>query len=124
LVLLASGAVIWALRELWLRRRRSKPTGELTLAERRALQIVELYESLDRVMTLRGAARPTGTPPLAHARSLVALQHPLGKEALELTEIYLRVRFGGELLSESELDAYAARVRLLRQPPRQERVAA
>ncbi|HVJ19103.1 MAG TPA: DUF3488 and transglutaminase-like domain-containing protein [Polyangiaceae bacterium] len=124
LALLAAAGLVWAVRELWLRRRKAAPQEELSLAERRALQIVELYQALDRVMTQRGAARPSGTPPLAHARSLVALNHPIAQEVLELTEIYLKSRFGGELLSEGAVNDFAARVRTLKQPPRQEKAAA
>jgi hypothetical protein len=75
-------------------------------------------------MSERGAARPGGTPPLAHARALVALKNPIGPEGMELTQLYLRARFGGELLSEQELEAFSARVRALRQPPRPEKAAA
>ena len=124
LTLLAIAGLVWAARELWLRRRKAVPASELSLAERRTLQIVELYQALDRAMTQRGAARPAGTPPLAHARALVALNHPIAQEVLELTEIYLRARFGGELLSEEEVSAFASRVRALRQPPKPERAAA
>ncbi len=124
LVLFALIGMGWAARELWLRQRKNEPREELSLAERRALQIVELYQALDRVMSQRGAPRPSGTPPLAHARALVALNHPIAAEVLELTEIYLRARFGGELLSEEAVDAFAERVRALKQPPKAERSAA
>nr|MDQ2646949.1 transglutaminase-like domain-containing protein [Myxococcota bacterium] len=92
LVLAAAGAVIAA---VVVFRRRRRPRGpELQPSERElvARRITELYRSLDQVMTLRGAARPTGTPPYTHARALVALGHPIAAEVMELTEQYQSVR--------------------------------
>ncbi len=114
----------WAARELWLRRKKKGGSEELSLAERRAGQIVELYQALDRAMSQRGAGRPSGTPPLAHARSLVQLGHPIGEEALALTEMYLRARFGGHVLSAEEINEFTYRVRSIRQPPKPEKAAA
>jgi hypothetical protein len=41
--------------------------------------------------------------------------HPLGAEALALTERYLAARFGGVALSAEERRDFARRVRLIRQ---------
>ncbi|HEV8247430.1 MAG TPA: transglutaminaseTgpA domain-containing protein [Polyangiaceae bacterium] len=113
--LLAVLGIAWAAREIW-RRRRSEPQSEiLSLAERRALQVVELYQALDRVMMLRGAARASGTPPLTHALALVDSGHPIGQEVLSLTELYLRARFGGYLLTPEEFADFAYRIRVLKQ---------
>ena len=66
------------------------------------------------MLAVRGVARPPGTPPLAHARALSALGHPLSGEVLDLTERYLRARFGGEELDAPARRAYADRVRALK----------
>jgi hypothetical protein len=49
-----------------------------------------------------------------HAKSLEALGHPVGNEALDLTQKYLRVRFGGEELDGNMRREYLERVRELR----------
>ncbi len=123
LALLALAGLVWAGRELWMRRRKHRPSEEMSLAERRALQVVELYQALDRAMSQRGAGRATGTPPLAHANALVQLGHPIAQETLLLTELYLRARFGGQVLTPEEVSDFAYRVRAIRQP-KPERAAA
>ena len=103
-----------SMRELLrLRKRRGTQEGEPE-SDRRASSAAELYQALERVLALRGIARPTGTPPLAHARALSALGHPLSGEVLDLTECYLRARFGGEELDQGARRAYAERVRALK----------
>ncbi len=117
LVLAVAGGVIAA---VVVFRRRRRPRGpELQPSERElvARRITELYRSLDQVMTLRGAARPTGTPPYTHARALVALGHPIAAEVMALTEQYQSVRFGGAPLSEEARKEFQERVRALQRAP-------
>jgi len=102
----------------WLRRNRqgggaaaAKPSAR----EAAALQVVELYRSLDAALSSRGVPRPASTPPLTHARALVEAGHPLGDETLALTEMYLECRFGGRSLSDEDRKEFAQRVRVLRQ---------
>lgn len=101
---------------LW-RRRRTAPPGKRGEPPERlaALQIVALYRSLEAAMAARGVPRVPSTPPLAHALALEALNHPIAKEVLELTQQYVEVRYAGRTLSEDERREYARRVRLLRQ---------
>jgi hypothetical protein len=66
---------------------------------------------------MRGVPRPIGMPPLSHARALMDLGHPLGADAVDLTERYLRFRFGGELLDASARRAYLERLRAIRNAP-------
>jgi protein-glutamine gamma-glutamyltransferase len=114
LTLFALAAIGFALRELYrLRKRRSKG-DETPDGDRGAGSASELYQTLERVLAVRGLARPSGTPPLAHARALHALGHPLSGEVLELTELYLRARFGGEELDPTQRRAYVDRVRALK----------
>jgi hypothetical protein len=102
---------------LWLRRRRkahSPAARAATERETAAREIVELYRQLEAALATRGVARPTGTPPRAHALSLKALGHPVGEEAFALTELYLAGRFGGATLSVEDRRDYARRVRAMR----------
>jgi len=77
-------------------------------------QIIDLYKTLEQALAARGAPRHTGTPPLAHARSLASMGHPVGAETLALTELYIAVRFAGRVLSDTDKKDFARRVRLLR----------
>jgi transglutaminase-like putative cysteine protease len=114
LTLLALAALGFGLRELWRLRKRRGGSDQKLDADRRASSAVELYQALERVLAVRGVSRPVGTPPLAHARALSALGHPLSGEVLDLTEVYLRARFGGEELDALAKRAYVERVRALK----------
>jgi protein-glutamine gamma-glutamyltransferase len=112
---------------IWFGRRRSAiaPSARATERETAAREVVDLYRQLEAELIIRGVPRPFGTPPRAHAVALVALGHPVGNEALALTECYLAARFGGVALDlEQRLD-FARRVRALRtQRPSNQRSAA
>ena len=66
-------------------------------------------------MLVRGVPRVPSTPPLAHAQALLALNHPIGEEALALTEQYLEVRYAGRPLTETDRKEFARRVREIRE---------
>jgi transglutaminase-like putative cysteine protease len=109
----------------WLRRRgkpRAKPTPP-TETEARQRETAELYRALDAALSQRGAPRPSGTPPLTHARGLLALGHPVADPALRLTERYLRARFGKEAFSIEERREFLRQVRELAKAPREQRAA-
>ncbi|HYO94204.1 MAG TPA: DUF3488 and transglutaminase-like domain-containing protein [Polyangiaceae bacterium] len=115
--LLVCALLVWA--SVALRRRRKRPRATVTPRNDREIvaeRVAELYRELDSAMAARGVPRPSGTPPLLHAQSLVALQHPIADEVLALTEQYLRVRFGHESFGDPERKLYSQRVRALRQP--------
>jgi len=107
-------------------RRRGKPRPKLTPPseiEARQRETAELYRALDAALAQRGAPRPSGTPPLTHARALEALGHPVAEAALQLTERYLRARFGHEAFSLDERREFLRQVRELAKPPREQRAA-
>jgi len=115
--LLLAGVVLVLASVYLLRRfRPKKPDGSAPSAQpnARTLQIIDLYRSLEGALAARGVARPSGTPPLAHARTLVALSHPVANETLALTQCYLDGRFGGRELSDTERRDFVRRVRALR----------
>jgi hypothetical protein len=119
LALIVGAAVYWY-------RRRGKPKPKATPpseVEARQRETAELYRALDAALALRGAPRPSGTPPLTHARSLLILGHPIATTAVELTERYLRARFGSEPFSLEERREFLRQVRELSKPPREQRAA-
>jgi transglutaminase-like putative cysteine protease len=102
---------------VYLRRRRRLYLNAERLGEVRspsALLATELYERLDAAMSAKGIARPPGIPPLRHAEALNALGHPLADEILELTDVYLKARYGGETISASARKDFEDRVRGIR----------
>jgi len=61
----------------------------------------------------RRRSAPAGVLSLPE-EALVALDHPLAEEILSLTEIYLRARFGGELINEESRRSFEDRVKAVR----------
>jgi transglutaminase-like putative cysteine protease len=109
----------------WYRRRgkpKPKPVAPSEV-EARQRETAELYRALDAALAMRGTPRPSGTPPLTHARALAALGHPVAELAIQLTERYLRARFGGEPLSLEERREFLRQVRDLSRPPREQKAA-
>jgi hypothetical protein len=108
----------------WYRRRR-KPTPQHTppnANELRQRETAELYRALDSTLSQRGVPRPSGTPPLTHARGLVLLGHPIADAVLRLTERYLRARFGHEAFTTEERKEFLREVRELAKPSREQQL--
>lgn len=106
-------------------RRRSKPRLEQTPPspnEVRQRETAELYRALDTALSSRGVPRPSGTPPLTHARMLQLLGHPVAEATVRLTERYLRARFGHEAFSVDERREFLREVRELSKPPREQQL--
>jgi hypothetical protein len=102
---------------VYLRRRRRLYLNAERMGDVRspsALLATELYERLDAAMSAKGIARPPGLPPLMHAEALNALGHPLADEILELTDVYLKARFGGETITPAARKDFEDRVRGIR----------
>ncbi len=109
----------------WWRRRRKRPEQLAAPSARETLmrETAELYRALDVALSQRGAPRPSGTPPLTHAQSLLLLGHPVAETALRLTDRYLRARFGKDALSPDERREFLREVRELAKVPRENRAA-
>jgi hypothetical protein len=100
-LLLAAGLSYRWFRTRKAQRQRTSDTGEVDV---RIERVVLAYRKLETLLSTRGVPRQTSVPPLRHAQALVALGHPLGELALELTQTYQDARFGGAPFSE-EADA-------------------
>lgn len=111
LVLGVAGYLAWARRA----RRTAGAKHSHGTASRKDLEAATvLYRELEGALSAIGASRPSSTPPLRHADSLVQRKHPLAPEVHALTERYLAARFGGEPFSASEAREFRARVKALR----------
>jgi hypothetical protein len=80
-------------------------------------EVVRLYRDLEALMQAHGVPRRAETPPLAHALGLKALEHPLADDIVELTRIYLAVRFGRAPLSSEQATDFQHRVKAMHQLP-------
>jgi protein-glutamine gamma-glutamyltransferase len=102
---------------VYIRRKKTivAPTHGPQDSRARAVTVVTaLYETLDGAMAAQGMARPQGTPPLRHALGSAVRAHALAEEVLELTRIYLDVRFGGSELDEDARRDFERRVKTVR----------
>jgi transglutaminase-like putative cysteine protease len=121
LALALLGGVAW-----YFYRRRARPRSKLpppTETEARVRETAELYRVLDAALASRGVPRPSGTPPLTHARGLSILGHPVGDATVRLTERYLRARFGKVPFSAEERREFLRQVRELARAPRDQKAA-
>jgi hypothetical protein len=100
-------------RKLRLTRTRAR-SGQIAGQPAAVTRVVMLYRQLEDVLRALNIGRPTSTPPLAHARSLQELSHPLAAEVLALTEIYLEVRFGRRDFNVEDEREFDARVKTMR----------
>lgn len=110
LLLIAAGVILWL-------KRKKEPRVIPGTNPPAIARSIELYLRLERALEARGVPRPASTPPLTHARSLVAAGHPTGAEALALTEMYIGARYLGQSLSEADVRDFQARVARLRRAP-------
>lgn len=121
--LIVLGVGTWIGVVLYKRRSRRAKPEKPSDREVFALRAAELYRMLETALVSQGVPRPPGTPPLAHARSLVELGHSIAAEVMALTEQYLAVRFGGLEQSELERREFVQRVRALKAQKGESRAA-
>ena len=114
-LVLATAALIWLVRK---RRRRSaiRIVDAATPTALAAKRSIDLYSLLEASLAARGVPRAPNTPPLAHARALNEIGHPIGPQSLELTNAYLETRFGGAILSDQAFRSLARQAHRLRDP--------
>jgi len=110
---LVAGVLYFAWRKLRLQRTRARP-GQVVGQPAAVTRVVFLYRQLEDVLRAQGLGRPASTPPLAHAQSLIELEHPLAAEVMALTDIYLAVRFGRRDFSIEDERGFEARVKTMR----------
>lgn len=101
---------------IWRRRRKQgvkvRQAGQLLRPEARAA--TELYQKLQKEMASVGIPRSPGTPPLKHAKRLLAEHHPCAVAIDEVTRSYLSARFGDEPLLPSERERLETLIRTIR----------
>lgn len=108
---LGGGLLYWRFRRTRRERAEGRADGGRTPS---AILATALYESLESAMLAQGVPRPPSMPPLRHAEALEHAAHPLGREILLLTQVYLRARFGGAKLTDDDSRDFERRVKALR----------
>ena len=101
---------------LWKRRKRfgQKAPSPEKKNDRGQQVAASMYRVLEQALVAQGLTRPPSLPPLRFAEELRSRAHPLAAEVIDLTEIYLSVRFGGTRLDEESLRGFDKRVRAVR----------
>jgi protein-glutamine gamma-glutamyltransferase len=117
LVALLLGGVAFRFRHLWRRSGQPKSAPVANQTNRGAEEVVRLYRELEGALQVHGVPRRPETPPLAHALGLKALEHPLADDVLDLTRLYLAVRFGRAPFSAEQASTFQQRVKQIRQLP-------
>lgn len=117
LALAALGYVAWRRRRRGSERREDAPVKPTIDARIEAA--ATLYRALEAALQAQGITRAPSTPPLRHAEELRARRHPLARDVVELTEVYLSSRFGGDVLTDARRRDFERRVREIRtfRPP-------
>ncbi len=117
LALVAVGYVAWRRRRRTSDRREDAPPKPTVDARIEAA--AALYRTLETALQAQGITRAPSTPPLRHAEDLRARHHPLAPEVVQLTEVYLSSRFGGDVLTDARRRDFERRVREIRgyRPP-------
>jgi protein-glutamine gamma-glutamyltransferase len=102
---------------VWRRRRKSahaQPPTDKTRDDKTQQAATSMYRLLEQALSVHGLTRPPSLPPLRFAEELQSRSHPLAFEIVDLTEIYLSVRFGGTALTDAALRGFDRRVRGVR----------
>jgi hypothetical protein len=100
-----------------LRRRRQKGAARGLSDGARVAQ--ELYRELELTLAKRGCARPLHVTPEAHARALVDNGFPEAGAVRELTEVYVRTRYGAHALPAQKVAELRQLLRKVKQPVKQ-----
>ncbi len=96
------------------RDRPARGRADEPLVDARFEAAAALYRALETALQSQGITRAPSTPPLRHAEELCARHHPLADEVVELTEVYLSSRFGGDVLTDARRRDFERRVREIR----------
>ena len=106
----------------WKRRRRTgkqKPTAAPPRIAPKLETATALYKDLESALSAQGITRAISLPPLRHATELTEQKHPLASEIIDLTQVYLKARFGRRTLDDEAKRDFERRVREIRlhKPP-------
>jgi transglutaminase-like putative cysteine protease len=110
-IALVVGYFVWRRRQ---RRTKAEGPSDKTRTNRGQQVAASMYRLLEQALLAQGLTRPASLPPLRFAEELRTREHPLGPEVIDLTEIYLSVRFGGTRLSDTAVRGFDRRVRAVR----------
>jgi transglutaminase-like putative cysteine protease len=111
----AVGCVVIA---IILRARRSKRRLGVRAIAPQVAEAVRLYIDLEKALTANGRMRPPGSTPLEHVHALERDGFSQALDVREVTEQYMRVRYGGGAIPSGELARLRGAVARVRRAPR------
>lgn len=109
--LVALVALGFAINLARLRARRTKLAGASPKLASHQKAAQSLYEQLDQTLTRLQRPRATFTTPLEHARSLALAGYAGAETVREVTDAYMRSRYGDVVLSLAEEEELRAKIR-------------
>jgi transglutaminase-like putative cysteine protease len=115
LVALALGCLVAAF--VW-RARRGKVFNRARPVDPQVAEAVRLYNELEKALAANGRMRPQGLTPLEHLRALEHEGFTQVGEVREVTEHYMRVRYGGGAIPGRELTRLRGAIGRVRKAPR------
>ena len=115
------GMLVGLLGLRWYRKRRRARQAMRGLS-REVADAVRLYQDLERALESQGKPRPAGATPVEHALALAAAGFPLSDDVRSVTESYMRVRYGGAVLAETERAELRVAIERVRRAPKVESV--
>ncbi len=119
-VVVVAGSVVGIV--FWRRRQKGgqwSPNNRRQGSQSDRLAAREIYQKLQNAMMAAGIPRKPGIPPTKHANQLLMDQHPLSKIVQEITQRYLRARFGNQPLTDQDKQHLEKLVRSVRHSPNQ-----
>jgi hypothetical protein len=117
LVLLGIGCIVAAF--VWRARRGERKPGGRPI-EPQVAEAVRLYQELEKALHANGRPRPPGATPLEHAQQLEVEGFSQSEEVRQVTEHYMRVRYGGGVIPGRELTRLRGAISRVRRSPRPE----
>jgi hypothetical protein len=117
LFLLGIGCIVGVF--VWRSRRAGRRQGGRPI-EPQIAEAVRLYQELEKALQANGRPRPPGATPLEHAQHLETEGFHESNEVRDVTEHYMRVRYGGGAIPSDDLARLRGAITRVRRSPRPE----
>jgi transglutaminase-like putative cysteine protease len=118
IVLLVAAAGFAFVAYRWRARRRRAAGEHRRNQSPQVADAVKLYRDLEKALLASGRARPVGATPLEHAQALEQAGFTQANDVREVTESYMRVRYGGGAIVADERALLREAIGRVRRSPR------